>query len=171
MDLKMPDKSDIEVRPIAESDLKPLSEAMTPGMNRAYDHMARRYRGAISGHQEMLVALMDGTPIGSVCIGGSKADRYPDALYLYALDVGARFQNLGVGTALIAAIEEEARRRGLSKVNLEVGDGNHNARRLYERLGYAVCGKSEWDSWTAYREDGTEFVEGEMCAPMVKEVL
>lgn len=163
--------SDIEVRPIIQADLTPLSEAMTPGMSRAYDRMERRFQGTKSGHQEMFVAVLDGTPVGSVCVGGSKATRYPGALHLYALDVGVRFQNSGIGTALITAIEEEARRRGLNRVNLEVGEANHDARRLYERLGYAVCGEPEWDSWTVYRENGTEFEEGEMCAPMVKELV
>ena len=150
---------EIEVRPITDSDLASLDE-----------RVARRFLGTLDGQHEMLVGLLDGVPAGSVLIGGPKRDRFPGALYLFALDVDTRYQNLGVGTALIAAVEEEARRRGLNRVNLEVGETNGDASRLYERLGYVLCGDAEWDSWTAYREDGTEFEEGEMCVPMVKEL-
>ncbi len=160
--------SEIEVRPITEEDISGLAEGMSPGMSMSL--IQHRYEECQLGYREMLVALLDGMPVGSVSIGGKKADRYPGALRLFALDVGNRFHNRGVGTAMIAAIEHEARRRGLNKVYLEVGEANDDARRLYERLGYAGCGEATWDSWTAYREDGTEFEEGEMCVPMVKEL-
>ncbi len=150
---------EIEVRPITESDLASLDE-----------RERRRFRGTLDGQHEMFVGLLDGVPAGSVLIGGPKRARFPGALYLFALDVEPRFQNRGAGTALIAAVEEEASKRGLSRVYLEVGVTNDDARRLYERLGYAGCGEATWDSWTAYREDGTTFEEGEMCAPMVKDL-
>ena len=123
---------EIEVRPITESDLASLDE-----------RVARRFLGTLDGQHEMLVGLLNGVPAGSVLIGGPKRDRFPDALYLFALDVDTRYQNLGVGTALIAAVEEEARQRGLNRVNLEVGVANDDARRLYERLGYVLCGEAE----------------------------
>ena len=151
--------SEFEVRPITEPDLASLGE-----------RERRRFRGTQDGQHEMLVGLLDGVPVGSVLIGGPKRDRFPGALYLFALDVEPRYQNLGVGTALIAAVEKDARRRGLNLVNLEVGVTNDGARRLYERLGFVLCGEAEWDSWTAYRDDGTTFDEGEMCVPMVKEL-
>ena len=150
---------EIEVRPITEPDLATLDE-----------RVARRFLGTLDGQHEMLVGLLNAVPAGSVLIGGPKRDRFPGALYLFALDVDTRYQKIGVGTALIAAVEEEARQRGLNRVNLEVGVANDDARRLYERLGYVLCGEAEWDSWTAHREDGTEFEEGEMCVPMVKEL-
>lgn len=151
--------SDIEVRPITEADLASLG-----------DHERRRFRGTLDNQHEMLVGLLGGVPVGSVLIGGPKRDRFPGALYLFALDVEPRFQNRGVGTAIIAAVEEEARQRGLNRVNLEVGVANDAARRLYERLGFAECGEATWDSWTIHREDGSTFEEGEMCVPMVKEL-
>lgn len=42
----------------------------------------------------------------------------------------------GVGSALMAAIEDEARARGYRYVRLDVIDSNWRARALYERLGY-----------------------------------
>ena len=55
------------------------------------------------------------------------------------MDVGSRGR--GVGTALLAAAVEEAWRRGLPALSLSVEDGNP-ARRLYERCGFTVVGRS-----------------------------
>lgn len=48
---------------------------------------------------------------------------------------GARGQ--GVGTALLAALCDEARARGYASIRLEVIDTNWRARALYERQGFA----------------------------------
>ena len=45
-------------------------------------------------------------------------------------------QGAGVGTVLLAAAEDEARRRGLPYMALMVTEENAVARRLYERAGY-----------------------------------
>jgi GNAT superfamily N-acetyltransferase len=45
-------------------------------------------------------------------------------------------QGTGVGTALLAAAEDEARRRGLPFMALMVTEENEPGRRLYERAGY-----------------------------------
>lgn len=45
-------------------------------------------------------------------------------------------RGLGVGSALMAAIEAEARGRGYDQVRLDVIDTNWRAKALYERLGY-----------------------------------
>lgn len=47
---------------------------------------------------------------------------------------GARSQ--GIGTALLAALCDEARARGYRSVRLDVVDTNFRARALYERLGF-----------------------------------
>lgn len=46
----------------------------------------------------------------------------------------------GVGSALVAALIAEARRRGHAEIRLDVVAGNHRARALYERLGFAPAG-------------------------------
>ncbi|HEX6700239.1 MAG TPA: GNAT family N-acetyltransferase [Gaiellaceae bacterium] len=46
----------------------------------------------------------------------------------------------GVATALSCAAENEARRRGATRISLSVGIGNDAARALYERLGFAEAG-------------------------------
>lgn len=44
----------------------------------------------------------------------------PDALQLFALDLGSRFRRWSVGTALMEEIDQTARRHGLPRVPLEV---------------------------------------------------
>ena len=46
----------------------------------------------------------------------------------------------GVAHALMAWVEEEARRRGAEQIFLSVFIDNHRARRFYERYGFAVVG-------------------------------
>ena len=52
------------------------------------------------------------------------------------VDPSAR--GLGLGTALLAAIDDEAWARGYRQVRLDVIDSNHRARALYERLGFVA---------------------------------
>ena len=73
---------------------------------------------------------------------------------MFALDVGAVFRSQGIGTALIKAVENEARRKGLKSVNLEVALQNPDALRLYERLGYRRTGERVVDRWTRLADDG-----------------
>lgn len=59
-----------------------------------------------------------------------------DRFLMDGLCVDRSARGLGVGTALMAAIEAEARARGYAQVRLDVIDANWRARALYERLGY-----------------------------------
>lgn len=54
-----------------------------------------------------------------------------------ALGVVEGFRRRGVGDRLLAALEDEARRRGLTALSLSVEKENH-AVRLYERRGFRV---------------------------------
>lgn len=59
-----------------------------------------------------------------------------DRFLLDGLCVAPEARSLGVGSALLSAIEDEARARGYDYVRLDVVDTNLRARALYERLGY-----------------------------------
>jgi ribosomal protein S18 acetylase RimI-like enzyme len=47
----------------------------------------------------------------------------------------------GIGSRLVEAICDEARRRGYAEVRLDVIDTNWRARTLYEKLGFRVAGQ------------------------------
>lgn len=63
-------------------------------------------------------------------------------MLLDGLFVESGSRSSGVGSALIQAVIDEARRRGLSEVRLEVVDTNLRARALYERHGFVPAGRS-----------------------------
>lgn len=60
----------------------------------------------------------------------------PGQLHLEGIAVSSQARGLGIGTTLIAMLEEMARNDGLTGLTLEVVDTNPAARRLYERLGF-----------------------------------
>lgn len=65
-------------------------------------------------------------------------DAVEDGLAIDGICVAEEARGLGIGSALIAAICDEARARGYASVRLEVVDTNPRARALYARLGFAV---------------------------------
>lgn len=59
-----------------------------------------------------------------------------DRFLLDGICVAPAARGLGIGSALMAAIETEAQSRGYAYVRLDVVDSNWRAKALYERLGY-----------------------------------
>jgi ribosomal protein S18 acetylase RimI-like enzyme len=60
----------------------------------------------------------------------------PGCLHIDALAVAAEARGRSVGTRLLAAAREDAVRRGLQGLSLDVVDTNPRARALYERVGF-----------------------------------
>lgn len=85
-----------------------------------------------------LIATEEGRRVGFVLL----LDELPDEVTLTAqgfvayMAVDPARQSAGIGTALLAAAEDEARRLGLPYMALMVTEENAVARRLYERAGY-----------------------------------
>ena len=61
-------------------------------------------------------------------------------LRVAALAVDAAARGQGLGSRLLEAVFDKARREGFRAVRLEVVDTNPRARQLYERLGFRVVG-------------------------------
>nr|WP_254437005.1 GNAT family N-acetyltransferase [Ruegeria arenilitoris] len=57
--------------------------------------------------------------------------------------VAAEARGQGVGTALLSAIKDEARKSGMSEVQLDVIDTNPRAKALYEREGFKAVSKEK----------------------------
>ncbi|WP_037863347.1 GNAT family N-acetyltransferase [Streptomyces sp. NRRL S-340] len=95
----------------------------------------------------------DGTPLGTgrLLHGEAAADRTGgDAAVgsLGRLAVTAAARGLGVGAALVRALEEAARVRGLTAMDLHA---QTHALGFYERLGYAAYGPEFPDAGIAHR--------------------
>jgi ribosomal protein S18 acetylase RimI-like enzyme len=89
-----------------------------------------------------LVAVADGRVVGQLDAwvdepSGPGSTRRPLTSADAGLAVLEAYRGRGIGSALIAAAEAWARDLGLDELRLEVADENADARRLYERLGYA----------------------------------
>jgi ribosomal protein S18 acetylase RimI-like enzyme len=82
-----------------------------------------------------LIAEEDGRAVGFVfCVLGSHGRRTAHVTDIY---VRPEARGRGIGRALLAELVEPARGAGLGHVSLEVLIRNTDARRLYERLGFA----------------------------------
>lgn len=73
------------------------------------------------------------------------------AARLYSIATRAEARGKGVGSALIEAAEQAARRKRRRALRLEVRTDNDAAIRLYERLGYRRIGR-----YASYYEDGAD---------------
>jgi ribosomal protein S18 acetylase RimI-like enzyme len=113
-----------------------------------FTHYRRLYRRTFEDQQHqrrlMLVAECNHFPIGQIFIHLSDAGR-PDSSrnyrgYLYSLRVMVPFRGHGIGTELILKAEELLIEQGYNWAVIAVAKDNPGARRLYERLGYAVYG-------------------------------
>jgi len=111
-----------------EQELFP-EDAWTPDM------FAAEY-GQPASRRLYLVAEEGGTLIGYAGMmfsGGPQAD-------VVTLAVEPARWGRGTGTALLAALVDEAARRGCTDVLLEVREDNPRARRLYLRQGFTEAG-------------------------------
>ncbi|MFB7915025.1 GNAT family N-acetyltransferase [Streptomyces sp. NPDC056061] len=101
----------------------------------------------------VLAVAADGTALGTgrLLHGPEAADRTGGDLAVGSLGrlaVTARARGLGVGAALVRAIEDAARDRGLTAVDLHA---QTHALGFYERLGYAAYGPEFPDAGISHR--------------------
>jgi ribosomal protein S18 acetylase RimI-like enzyme len=148
----------IAIRPAVESDIAELSHAMAGDVSP--EQLSNRWQEHIVSYRVVLVALLDGDVAGTVSMGGHN-HRRPDSLRLFALDTAPAVRRRGIGSALVNAVEREARLGSLGHVNLEVAIENSGAMELYRNLGYRRVGQPIVDSWQRHTPGrGWELVEG-----------
>jgi N-acetylglutamate synthase-like GNAT family acetyltransferase len=93
------------------------------------------------------IAYRDGEPAGLANL----AVRGPDA-WIGGVGVVASARRAGLGEALMRAVHEEARTRGVQRVWLEVIVENTGAFALYEKLGYELV--QDVEVWTLPAAEG-----------------
>lgn len=147
----------------------------SPGKNRYHEERFHRQRAGLS---TFLVGWLDGVPVGSGEVRWQGPDaaevrrRFPDCPEVNGLIVWPpERRSRGVGTALIAAAEELARRRGRRRLGLAVADGNPRAAALYLRLGYQETGCWFVGSYPFVDDDGVRREIFESCRYLVKPIL
>lgn len=158
----MVDTSLVLVREMRGEDIEALARAL----DWPWQRINRRWQELVARWREIFVADVGGEPVGTVSV--NERPEQPDLLHLFALDVAAPLRNRGIGSQMIAHVEAEARRRGLAGVYLEVAVDNTDARRLYERLGYAQQGVQFVAQWNYTAEDGSAVEQVEDMVRLVK---
>jgi GNAT superfamily N-acetyltransferase len=128
---------DIDVRPCSVKDMAALRNSDVAALDML--HHEECWASQLRQEAVYLLAWQETMVVGRVTL--LLRSKYPKVRSLLA-DVAemsaleARPQGHGIGTALILASEQEARRREVPVLGLAVDPRNHDARRLYERLGY-----------------------------------
>jgi ribosomal protein S18 acetylase RimI-like enzyme len=86
----------------------------------------------------IVLAWVDDCPAGLIiAFEGFSTFQCRPLLNLHDVVVAEKFRGLGISKHLLAKAEEIAARTGCCKVTLEVLEGNHIARSLYEKQGYS----------------------------------
>jgi ribosomal protein S18 acetylase RimI-like enzyme len=91
--------------------------------------------GAPSPQSSIYVIEADGEPAGDLWLAEREETLEP-CLFVYDIHLDERFRGRGYGREAMLFAEEEARRRGIDRVALNVFGGNEVARGLYRSLGY-----------------------------------
>lgn len=86
-------------------------------------------------HIAFFVAAKDGETLGTAALADKGA--YGEVKSMFVAETA---RGLGVGAALLARLEAEARARGLPALMLETGNLLHAAHRLYARAGFTIRG-------------------------------
>jgi GNAT superfamily N-acetyltransferase len=160
----------VDIRPGSDADLEALVAAMGQP-----DHFTDRLARQQDGRGVLLVAWLDGRPVGNGSLSWEPADHpeihrhLPGVPELGHLEVIGPLWGQGIGTALIRAAEDTARKLGHERLVLGVGVDNPGARRLYERLGYADWGHGTIvGTWVERDHDGPPITLSETCHVLVK---
>ena len=125
------------VRALVEGDLDWLMPMDAGSFAEAWEEAAwRNELGSRLGHY---IALeQDGVP---VAFGGFWLVAGEAQVMRLAVDPGRRGEKLGL--RLLEAMQEEARRLDAFEMTLEVRESNIPARRTYDHVGFAECGRRE----------------------------
>jgi GNAT superfamily N-acetyltransferase len=138
-------------------------------------YFADRLRAQEAGQGELLVAWQRAKAIGDVYLWLIAAEEpelrahLPDVPLVTHLEVLDEQRNRGIGTRLLREAHRRLWLAGHKRVALGVGLDNHDASRLYSRLGYA-----EWEhghvltTAVTFRANGARDERPELCRIMVK---
>jgi GNAT superfamily N-acetyltransferase len=131
---RMAATAEIAIRLCREEDLSKLE------WHGSFSHHRQIFREAYDLHQRgaalMLVAADgSGFPIGQAWLDFRRKPGWRHSK-VWAVRVFAPVQGAGIGRRLMKALEEIARRRGETRLELGIEKKNEPARAFYERLGW-----------------------------------
>jgi ribosomal protein S18 acetylase RimI-like enzyme len=84
-------------------------------------------------------------PLGiAICMIGFSSFRGGPLLNIHDLAVSPAARGQGIGTALLQAVEDEARALGCCRITLEVRSDNTRAKKLYQQVGFEADQPETW---------------------------
>ncbi len=138
----------MQLRPFQPNDLQTLYEidqtCFAPGIS-----YSRRELEDFIRHSDSATWVAEE---GKEIVGFLVANRHPRMLlgHVITVDVVEVWRRRGIGTVLMDAAEDWARRRGFISLSLETAENNLAAQAFYERRGYV-----KYDKLDNYYADGT----------------
>ena len=128
----------VTIRPAGQDDLSTLEWYGLHTPHR--EIIAGAFRLQERGDGAMLLADVNGFPVGQICIDFLRK-RSSGRATLWALRVFPPFRRLGLGVRLVRAAERLVVQRGVPFAELGVDRDNAGVLPFYERLGYEHCGR------------------------------
>ncbi len=109
------------------------------------EHVVRRVTAAVSGEGLVLVAASPDRLVGVAYVSFAQPLEHAGTVaWLEELYVVSERRNEGVGGRLVAAVLEDADRRGCVGVELETKRGHERAGHLYVRHGFRDLGRTHY---------------------------
>jgi len=150
----MVDTLEFVIRPGTEDDLAALEWEGEYARYRAVYRAA--WNDVRRGERAILVAEAEGRIVGQIFVHFTSPWPIPgsdrSAGYLYAFRVRPSHRGRGIGRSLLAEAEATLAAAGVGHAVIAVAKANPDARRLYERMGYAWLAEDP-GTWS-YRDEG-----------------
>jgi ribosomal-protein-alanine N-acetyltransferase len=128
-------REDFALRPMQLDDLDQVIEIERESFGEPWSRKNFEYEMLQLAASELVVAVA-----GEVVLGYTVTWFLGEDVHLANVAVRADTRECGVGRALVEGVIARARRAGARRVLLEVRESNHEARNLYDSLGFHQVG-------------------------------
>lgn len=164
----------LDIRPLTAQEVPVLEHALAYGFPAKH---AARYELQEQGKAVYLIAWQRDRPVGHVLVewAGCQVEPMQSALprcpMASDLLVVEELRSQGIGSQLLAAMEDQARAAGYQRVGLAVAVDNERAQALYKRRGYRDAGFAPYmNRWKETNEHGMEAWYEEQDVFLVREL-
>jgi ribosomal protein S18 acetylase RimI-like enzyme len=139
------------IRPASRSDLQTISEIEQKCFSKSSAYSKRHLAYLIlHANSATFVESYEGVIRGFIIVTYRQRSL---TSHVETIDVNPAYTKLGIGLRLLAAAEEDMRKRGKRWSQLEVSEGNKVALKLYRKTGYAL--KERIKQYYKYEHEGT----------------
>jgi GNAT superfamily N-acetyltransferase len=129
----------VRLRSLAE-DPDAFDQTVADAEAKGLDPLVDLLTATVDGRELVLFGEVDGTVVGLVFVSRSRRPRSRHRARLWGMWVAREARGRGVGASLLGEAMRWCRGRGVEMVDLWVVTDHHQAIRLYERAGFAICG-------------------------------